>query len=692
MKKFKHIVPFLLALVMALAIPLAGCSSCDDDEVKGPTLQSISLNTDNVKKEYLYGEIFTAEGLVVTASVQQPDSEEPEEKVLTSDEYTLDSSAYRRNDYGEHDIIVSYTLNGVTKRAEYTVTVVEALRKLEVDASNAKTVYYNGINGDKFSSENLVVKAYLKKAGSSELEEKTLTSSDYTIDSKALSTRAGTYEIKVSYTYEDFTKNTSYKVKVVDVLDRIELDLTNVTTKFYADSLDVDEFTTEGVAAKAFVWNKVTNELEEKVLTADDIDIDTTAYKNEVGIYPIVVSYTYEGIKKSATYEVAFLPSMDGLFVALDEDTADTYTLTAEKKEVELDVSKIVVKEANRDGTIGAAVTDYDVKLYKGGVEITLTNGKANVDAGAYNILVQKASERHLGYMRAGFAVVYVNDTMVNFELKGGTFMQESGQDIISDTWVFTATYISGATKEIPSSACKFDIDTMTVAENVKTKVTYVDYNAKGESVERSLDVTYTIERRYGKLLYSFDYNAIDNSEMPGDQTPLKQSDLKGVNSFLKVTGDASDKVLYRNKTLWGNGANVIEIRNVGFLVTFEGTGTITIGFSSTGGSNDSSISLMDSEGNFITATSYDTNITVNTNKDEKQHVAYVVNGTSPSEVTFTITKPGVYKIVGDINKCCGRNTRIHSIEMEDNVERPETASEISLTNIEYDEIKGKKA
>lgn len=686
MKKFKHIVLFLLATVMALAIPLAGCGSCDDEE--GPALQSISLNTDNVKKEYLYGEDFTAEGLVVTASILNPGAEEPEEKVLTAEEYTLDSSEYRYNDYGEHSIYVSYTLGDVTKKEDFTVEVIPALQKLEVNSSNAKTTYYNGTNADKFSADGLVVKAYLKKANVAELEEKTLTASDYKVDSKAFSTKAGTYEIKVSYTYEDYTRTASYKVTVIDIIDKIELDLTDVTTKFYSDDLEVDTFTTDGIAAKAFIWNKTTNVLEERALTADDIEIDSSAYKAEVGIYPIVVSYTYEGIKKSATYEVAFLDSMDGLFVDLAEGTDDTYTLSAEKSTVEIDVNKIVVKEANRDGTIGAEVTGYDVKLYKGSEEVTLAEGKATVGAGAYNILVQKASDRHEGYMRAGFAVIYVNDNMVNFEWKSGDLMQESGQDAISQTWLFTATYATGATKEISSAECNFEIDTMTVAEGVKTTVSYTDVDASGNKITKEVEVTYTIERRYGKLLYTYDYSAIDSSEMSKDNTPLSQSDFKGVNSFLKVGTDSDIKLVYRNKTKWGSGADVIEIRNAALFVTFEGTGKITLGFSSTGGSNDSSIGLRDSEGNFLDATTYDENEV----KYDANLKVYIAHGTTPVKVTFTITKPGTYAIVADYQKGFGRNTRLHTVEMEDNVERPKAASELSLNDIDYAEIKGKKA
>ena len=91
MKKFKHIIPFLLALIMALAIPLAACDSCGGEK---KTLQSISLNTDNVKKEYLFGETFTSAGLVVTAEFKLPDSDTPEKVTLEESEYSVSSATF----------------------------------------------------------------------------------------------------------------------------------------------------------------------------------------------------------------------------------------------------------------------------------------------------------------------------------------------------------------------------------------------------------------------------------------------------------------------------------------------------------------------------------------------------------------------------------------------------------------------
>ena len=481
MKKFKHVVPFLLAMIMALAIPMAGCESCGEEN-KEKILQSISINTDN-----------------------------------------------------------------------------------------AKTIF---VDGDDFTSEGIIVKASFSVSGSEALEEVNLESADYQLDSTA------------------------------------------------------------------FV-------------------------KDVVGKYPIKVSYTFADVTKESAYEVEVKVPSDGLEVTLTDGTPDTYTLTATQPTVVIDTTKIVVKEVDKYGLVGSEVTGYTTKLFKGQEEITLTDGKATVGSGAYAIWVEKASDVYPGFTRTSFTLVYVNDDLVSFEKKEGVFTQSMGEDVMSKTWVFTATYASGATKDITAADCEFEIDTMTVVENAAATVTYSDFNAKGEKVTKSVDITYTVTRVYGKIVNTYSYDAIDNSEMGGDQTDLKQSDLKGANSFLKL-GDGTAK--YRNKDKWSTGANVVEIKGRGFLVTFDGVGTITVGYSSTGSSNKSRVGLMDADKNYIPATYDETN--ANITLDTTPNV-YLVNGTSSSELTFTITKPGTYAIISEPNSDYNRGCRIHSIVMEDNVDDP---------------------
>lgn len=436
-----------------------------------------------------------------------------------------------------------------------------------------------------------------------------------------------------------------------------------------------EKFSSDGLVVKATYTKDSSGDVVDEILGDNDYQLDSTAYnENVLGVYPIIVSYSYRNVDKEVTYEVEVVGyKQDGIDVALAEGVEDTYTLSKAQPKIEIDTSKIVVRNINKNGTLGTTITEYTAKLYKGKEEITLTNGKASVGGGAYTIWVEKESDRYPGFMRSGFAVIYVNDSIESFEFKSGDKSQQKGADIISDTWIFEAEYASGETKEIPSSQCEFEIDTMAVGTDKDLAVTYTDYTAKGTAITKTLNIKYTISPKYGETTYTYDYNAIDYSNMEGDQTPLKQSDFKGVNTFLKV---GSGTLVYRNKEEWSTGANVIEIKGEGLKVTFDGTGTISIGFCSTGSSNASTLGLKGKDG-YVAASLRNINVTENS----KIPNTYDVKGTDAYVVTFEITEPGEYSIVGETAGGNSRNTRIHSIVMVDNVPEPAGAT---LSNVDY--------
>ena len=441
------------------------------------------------------------------------------------------------------------------------------------------------------------------------------------------------------------------KDKDVVTLTSVSVDASDAKTEYFVG----EEFSSEGIVVTASFSNstKVTCETNEYT-------VDSSAFRNDAtGVYTITVSCTFDGVTKGDSYSVTVTapPEFEGLEVTFVEGTQDTFALSATTTKVEIDTTKIIVKEINEDGTVGNAITDYTAKLFRGQEEITLTDGKAMVDAGAYAIWAEKASAV-TGFVRSGFVLVYVNDTMVNFEYKDGTLTQAAGVDVISDTWTFTATYVTGATKEISSKDCVFAADTFALG-NASTVVTYTDFDAKGNSVTKTTTVNYTtIKPAAGTVInYKYSFGALVDVE---DGVNLIQSNLKGVNAFLRLydtTASGADK----NYVTYKEEAGTLEVRGVAFYVTFFGTGTITIGFASTGGSNESSVGLMDSNNKYIaTSTSGVTeHSTANT---------YLVKSTATTELKFTITKPGTYAICSRIDGTPNRNARINSIEMVDNV------------------------
>ena len=467
-------------------------------------------------------------------------------------------------------------------------------------------------------------------------------------------------------------KNKQKEEEETKTLQSISINTDNVKKDYIFDQ----ELNTDGLVVKASFINDKTSAVTEETLNEGDYDVKGYK-KNAVGTQTVKVSYTYRNVTKDASYDVTVTLYQDGLEITLvegvlpsDADKIDTYTLTSEKSSVEIDTSKVVVKKVDKNGVVGSAITDYSTSLYRGQEKIELTNGKASVGRGAYAIIVEKNSDIYDNYTLVAFALIYVNDDMVSFALKSGvgTFEQTMGADIISNTWVFEATYSSGAKADITADKCDFEIDPMEVGDN-NVDVSYTDYNPSGSSVTKTAKVAYTILRKYGKTTYTYDLNEIVGiEEMTTDNTPLTQSMFKGVNSFLKV---GSGALVYRT------GSKVVElVKAQSIKVTFGGTGTITIGFSSTGSSNWARVCLQNSNGTCIAATYSDTN---NVETDAETNV-YHVYGTTSRELTFTITQPGTYSIVCASNSSYNRNCRIHSIVMEDNVPEP-TSAALSVVN-----------
>ncbi len=277
-------------------------------------------------------------------------------------------------------------------------------------------------------------------------------------------------------------------------LQTLNVDTSNAKTEYFVGQ----EFTAEGIVVTASLGKSETEIKETVTLNANEYTVDSSAYnKDEAGTYSIKVSYTLKDVTLEKSYDVTVsVVNFDGLKVTLADGTSDTVTLSAEATTALIDVTKIVVNEINpSDGTVGNVTTEYSVALYKGEEKITLTDNKANVGGGVYQIWVSKASEVIADSTREAFVNIYVVDDLASIALnEGATLSQDAGEDVISATWNFTATYASGATKELTIADVTIEgLDTKTVGTDVKATVSYTDTNAKGVVVTKTTDVLYTI-------------------------------------------------------------------------------------------------------------------------------------------------------------------------------------------------------
>ncbi|MGN1094363.1 MAG: DUF4886 domain-containing protein, partial [Candidatus Neoclostridium sp.] len=140
-----------------------------------------SIKASGYKSEFAYGESFSAEGLTVTATYSDDRTE-----TLTSDKYTVNSSAYAANTAGTYEIVVTFG----ELQTKYNVTVAQSTIINSIEISGYKSEF---AFGESFSTEGLTVTATY-----SDGRTQALAQDDYSVDSSAyFSGVAGAYEITV---------------------------------------------------------------------------------------------------------------------------------------------------------------------------------------------------------------------------------------------------------------------------------------------------------------------------------------------------------------------------------------------------------------------------------------------------------------------------------------------------------------
>ncbi len=143
----------------------------------------------------------------------------------------------------------------------------------------------------------------------------------------------------------------------------------------------------------------------------------------------------------------------------------------------------------------------------------------------------------------------------------------------------------------------------------------------------------------------------------PADKAQLAAGYFTGDNAFMDVT------VVDKNDQYRTSGSGCFEIKKGTVQVTFKGTGTLSVSFASTGGSNNSRLALLDGKGKIVAAKDKGGATLVETGDDAG---SYEITGTKYVTVTFEITNPGTYTICS-MYGTTGRGMRINAISMTDN-------------------------
>lgn len=180
---------------------------------EGPVTETgMSISTASIKKYYLLGEDLDLSSLAVYANFSDGSSVE-----LIATDYTVDATAYQKNQSGTYTIYVEYK----TYSKSFTVDVVSVTHIVANDLLMKQTY----ATGSSLDLTDLYVYAILDDGN-----ELKLGSTEYTVDDSQVSfSQAGTYQLTI--TYQTFTP--------VNVIIHVhELDTTNPTTVHVAVDLD----------------------------------------------------------------------------------------------------------------------------------------------------------------------------------------------------------------------------------------------------------------------------------------------------------------------------------------------------------------------------------------------------------------------------------------------------------------------
>ncbi|MDE6356526.1 MAG: hypothetical protein K2L67_04710 [Clostridia bacterium] len=230
----------------------------------------------------------------------------------------------------------------------------------------------------------------------------------------------------------------------------------------------------------------------------DDIIIDSSEFDSSVvGIYSIYVSYTHAGVTRVKSYPVQVIGTdaeFGGIEVEYAAGTNNKVTLQSGTTTTTIPQDGIIVKRVDNNGNVMDTLpsSDYVLELYKG----TVKQDGWTVGGGAYTIRATLKSNPKV----SNFVSYYVVDDLKTFTLNAGAVTEQKvGDDVMSSTWTFTATYNSGAARIVTA-------DDVTITNLITTRVTtntavgyrvatvtYTEFSGRGGTVSKELKIQYVV-------------------------------------------------------------------------------------------------------------------------------------------------------------------------------------------------------
>ena len=425
MKKLKLFSLFLLSLIICLAL-----SAC------AVSLTEITLNTDNVQKEFTVGDKFSYDGLIVTASYSKG-----EPKVVT--DYSV--SAPDMNSPGAKTVTVTYR----ELTADYYIIVAEpepqpdpdhVLVSISLDTENVTKTF---TVGDTFTYDGLVVTGHFQTAPLTQV-----ITSGYRVSTPDM-TSDGDKTVTVIY----LGKEATYTINVVKPAPRVLLSIEVSVNSVKRSFTQGDKFTYDGLVVTAY-YNQTpfTEIVTDYVVNEDEIDTSVA------GQQTVVISY--QG--KTASYEIVVRePVLVVERIEVNADGAKTKYVIGDR----FSANNIVVTAYYDNGT-SAVVTDYEVN-----------SDEVNMDvANTYTVYVT------YGGATASYEITVSEPTLTSLVVNadGAKTKYYVGEEFSYEGIVVTARYSNKTSKEITEGYEVSDPDMNRIGKQDVT-VTYMEVSTTYE-------------------------------------------------------------------------------------------------------------------------------------------------------------------------------------------------------------------
>lgn len=422
----------------------------NNNTIVDPKLTGISVDANNVKKTYTYGEALDLTGLVVTANYDNNTN-----KAVT-DYTTNPTNGSSLNTVGEVSITVTYQ----EKTGSFKVTVEKSLTGISLNTDSVKTSYNHN---EALDLTGLVVNAVYNDGSTEAVTDYTTNPANGTV----LNT-VGNQTVTVTYK----GKTSSFDVAVNRTLSSIALNISKVKKEYKHN----ETFTSAGLVVTAVYSNGVRENVDN--YTTDPAEGATL---DQIGTKTVTVAY--EG--KTTTYEI-------NVVVALVNISVDSTNVKKDyKQDDKLDLTGLVVTANYSDGT-ATNVTDYAVNP---------GNGTTLSTIGTQTITVTYEGKT------TSFAVE-VEKKLVSITLDTSNVKKEyyQGDSVDLTGLIVTANYSDGSTADVSALATNnvpdgytfvvFNTLTVTISYNGKTasfNCTCSPFKEKGHTATIDLSREFSI-------------------------------------------------------------------------------------------------------------------------------------------------------------------------------------------------------